>query len=248
MPVAKIAIEPVTVALESSLYVGSGFGYGLVDAAAVCDARGHPYIPGSSIKGRVRQACEGVARTHGLYVCEPPYPGRMCGNGESRRCIVCRVFGNPGGSEGELERLHWDNAYLLSSWSEAAGDMRLTCARTQVGISRTRGVAREGLLFSQQFATRLLSFATAITGSLWLTPVAGEKGVYYELMLLLAGLHLVDSLGGRRSGGAGRCRLLVPAAVLVRSDEGEQRLEVSRLLGDLDLLELYDQQVEAGET
>lgn len=244
MPWARIVIDPVSITLESPLYVGSGFGYGLVDGAVVRDARSHPYIPGSSIKGRVREACERLAAAYNLRVCHPPHPGHMCGGRKGRRCIVCRIFGSPGGSEGDLECLHWDNAHLVSPWVEAVGDEGLTCNRTQVAVSRRRGVAQEGLLFSQEFASAGLSFQTAITGFLHLTPVAGEKGIYYELILLLAGLRMVDSLGGKRSGGAGRCRLALPPRLVVYGDGEQQELQTSVLAGDLDLLELYE--AEAG--
>ncbi|RMD60552.1 hypothetical protein D6833_09515, partial [Candidatus Parcubacteria bacterium] len=192
---AFIQIEPITIHMQGALHIGAGYGRGLIDRAVVRDGRGRVYIPGSSLKGKVREACERLAAAQGLRICRPPYPQGMCGKNQ-KPCIVCRIFGTPGGRHNESLGLHWDNAYLTEAWTEAAENLPLSYPRTQVGMSRRRGVAREGLLFTDEFATENLTFQTCISGHLPLTAVLDEPGRYYELILLLAGLKAVEALGG----------------------------------------------------
>ncbi len=242
---AFIKIEPITIELEGALHIGAGYGRGLIDRAVVRDGRGQVYIPGSSLKGKVREACEQLAVAQGLEnVCQPPYPRGMCGKSKEL-CIVCRIFGTPGGRHDESLGLHWDNAYLTEAWQQATERLPLSYPRTQVGMSRRRGVAREGLLFTDEFAAENLTFQTGISGHLPLTAVLDEPGRYYELILLLAGLKMVDTLGGSTSRGAGRCRMRLPDEVTVRADDWPQgKIEVAWLLDRLELLELYKEQVE----
>lgn len=241
---AIIDINPITISLKGTLHIGAGYQRGLIDRAIVRDGRGQVYIPGSSLKGKTREACEQLASARGLSVCRPPYPAGMCGT-RGTPCIVCRIFGTPGGQHDEILGLHWDNAYLAEEWKEAAGQLKLSYPRTQVGMSRRRGVAREGLLFTDEFAAEGLTFQTRISGHLPLTAVLGEPDRYYELILLLAGLHLVNSLGGSTSRGAGRCRISLPDTIQVTSDDRQETtLRGNWVLDRLDLLELYELQVE----
>jgi len=241
---AFIEIEPITIHLQGALHVGAGYGRGLIDRAIVRDGRRQLYIPGSSLKGKVREACERLAASQKLYVCRPPYPRGMCGK-TREPCIVCRIFGTPGGRADESLGLYWDNAYLTEKWRQAAQGLSLSYPRTQVGMSRRRGVAREGLLFTDEFAAENLTFHTCISGHLPLTAVLGEPGRYYELILLLAGLKMVDSLGGNTSRGAGRCRIELPEKITVKADDWEPgEIEVPWLLDRLELLDLYREQVE----
>ena len=241
---AYVRIEPIIIKMQGALHIGAGYSRGLIDRAIARDGQGQIYIPGSSLKGKVREACERLAACQKLHVCRPPYPRGMCGKNREP-CIVCRIFGTPGGRQDESLGLHWDNAYLTEGWRQASRGLSLSYPRTQVGMSRRRGVAREGLLFTDEFAAENLTFHTCISGHLPLTAVLDEPGRYYELILLLAGLKMVDSLGGNTSRGAGRCRIELPEKITVKADDWEPgEIEVPWLLDRLELLELYREQVE----
>src|SRR4051812_3528658 len=95
----------------------------LASSAGARDARGRLLLPASQVKGRLRHACEQVARGLGLPVCSPPNPATMCspggvqgsapaggvgvslsasspslqprGAGEASPCVVCALFGAP---------------------------------------------------------------------------------------------------------------------------------------------------------
>jgi len=247
MPAAKIEIEPITVTLTGPLHVGAGYARGLIDRAVVRDGRGHVYIPGSSLKGKAREACERLARRYGLTVCEPPYPTGMCGT-QGGPCIVCRIFGTPGGRQDETFELYWDNAYLTPQWVQAGTGLGLTHARTQVSMSQRRGVGREGLLFTDEFAAKGLTFQTRISGHLNLTAVLDEPERYYELILLLGGLRLVETLGGSTSRGAGQCDIKLPPDVVVTSSQyGTETISVDVTVDRVSLLDLYvEERAEGG--
>jgi hypothetical protein len=134
--------------------------------------------------------------------------------------------------------LRWQSAHLTQDWVDALcpepkrrGVVGQTVIRTQVQLSRTRGLAAEARLFSSEFAAEGLTFKAepALTGRLWLTPVTvaeGPEPVYYELILLLAGLKLIGALGGGRSRGAGECQVSLPDTLMV----GTQPVRIDRQL------------------
>jgi CRISPR/Cas system CSM-associated protein Csm3 (group 7 of RAMP superfamily) len=233
---------PITIHVESPLHVGTGYARGLVDRAVMRDLDGNVYLPGSSLKGRLRDACERLARQYCVSVCGAPRPSDMCRAWHP--CLVCRIFGSPGRESG----LIIDDGRLTGEWAEMMergfGQLQ---RRTQVQLSRRRGVAAEGRLFTSEFAAEGLSFETRITGRLDLTLVLNEAGRYYEIILLLGGLKLIGALGGGNSRGMGRCKVELPQTVVVTSaDYGEEQIDVQAMLARLDFLEWYAEQVEGG--
>ncbi|MBC7128909.1 MAG: type III-A CRISPR-associated RAMP protein Csm3 [Thermoplasmatales archaeon] len=102
---------------ETGLAIGSGGGkmeIGGVDNPVIKDAFGKPYIPGSSLKGKMRSLLEkasgkkpnvslGKARIH---ICE--------NKEEYQKCIVCKIFGLPGEKDfSEPTRLIVRDAFLI---------------------------------------------------------------------------------------------------------------------------------------
>ncbi len=244
---------PIVIRLEGPLHIGTGYARGLLDRTVVQGRlwdeteqrwRQQVYLPGSSLKGRVRHICERLARRYGVPVCDAPRPGNMCHPWQP--CLVCRVFGSPGQSSG----LTFDDAHLTREWSDLVkSGLDPMTTRTQVQLSRRRGVAAEARLFASEYTAENLSFETRITGRLDLTPVLDEPGRYYELILLLGGLKMLRTLGGGSSRGAGHCFVDLPPSVTVTSTEyGTEQINVNAMLVEgLDLLVLYAEQVEAQE-
>jgi len=238
-----IQIEPLLIEVDGPLAVNTGFRRGLIHRTVERDAGGLAYIPASSLKGRVRRACEQVARQVGLHVCRAPRPNGMC-SAHKQPCLVCRVFGSPGrGSE-----LHWQDARLTQDYRNVfAGDETTRqaqfCTRTQVQLSRALGNAAPDHLFTSEFAIENLRFESAITGWLDVTPIAGEEATGgYELLLLLAGLQLVNTLGSSSSRGAGHSVIHLPRQVTV----GEHATNVEAIFENYDLLNEFDQEVQNG--
>ena len=251
---------PLTINVEGPLHVGTGYDRGLIQRTVVHERVGgrdkdvayHVYIPGSSLKGKVRNACEDLVRLAGLRVCGAPRPETMCGRDRANHCLVCRVFGAPGGNVPDGRELYWQDAHLTERWRRATSvrgcPVGQTMARTQVQLSRARGMAAEDRLYTSEFAAPGLAFAGRVSGWLKAMPCSADCG-YYEVNLLLAGLRLVETLGGRRSRGAGRCRIALPDEVSLQV-EGRDEPE---MYPQADLLEaavslgLFAEEEEEGE-
>jgi CRISPR-associated protein Csm3 len=82
---------------ETGLHIGGGdvgLNIGGVDNAVIYDANGKPYIPGSSLRGKLRSLLE---RSEGLsddgnrvYTKKPEISMHMCND---PNCVVCNIFG-----------------------------------------------------------------------------------------------------------------------------------------------------------
>jgi CRISPR/Cas system CSM-associated protein Csm3 (group 7 of RAMP superfamily) len=231
-----IEINPILIELDGSLAVNTGFRRGLVHRTVERDTEGFAYIPASSLKGRVRRACEQLARQAGLRVCSAPRPNGMC-SAHKRACLVCRVFGTPGrGSE-----LRWRDARLMDEFQKAFEVDREAqfYSRTQVQLSRALGIAAPDRLFTSEVAIENLCFGSGITGWLDVTLIAGDGSTGgYELLLLLAGLRLVNTVGSGSSRGAGQCVINLPEQVIV----GENAIKVTDAFGFFDLLGEFDEE------
>ena len=213
------------------LHIGTGFRRGLLHRTVARDGAGHVYIPGSSLKGKVRNACEDMAKLHGLPVCGSALPGMMCGS-KPEACIVCRIFGSPGLSA----PLFWHDAHLtddLCALAREEGRFGQAEARTQVQMSRLRGVGADDRLYTTETARAGLTFEGRIEG--WLAGVPLDStvpGLTYELVLLIAGLYALDGLGGNRSRGGGDGRIQA-----IKCKVGEESVDVD--LGRVEELMLY---------
>ncbi len=246
MPLATIELPHLAIRVRGPMHIGTGFARGMVNHTVVKGRDGLVYIPGSVLKGKVRSVCEALARLHEISDCRAPHPQQMIADRDA--CLVCRIFGAPGRGS----HLRWQSARLTQDWVDALrlGPKRRavlgqTTTRTQVQLSRMRGLAAEARLFTSEFAAEGLTFEAepALIGRLWLTPmtVVDDPDAYYELVLLLAGLKLVGSLGGGTSRGAGECELDVSKPISVNG----RSIPVERLLAYTEELIFYREDVEA---
>lgn len=130
------------------LIAGRGSPGSVVDAATELTSSGEPFIPSSTLKGAIREACARLARGRGDSTCSLAAP---CA--PAKLCVLCQLFGTPGpdrpglirpedvrlqsdiGSEGGL---HFGDA-------TGAGKADLS-VRPSVAIGRQAGAAAEGLL------------------------------------------------------------------------------------------------------
>jgi len=249
----RVEIEPLLIQVNGSLAVGNGFRRGLIQRTVDRDADGLVYIPASSLKGRVRRACEQVARQLKLYVCAAPRPGGMC-TAHKTPCLVCRTFGGPG----LPGNLRWRDARLvekyrnlfnqdLSGFGNLTGLETQTYARTQVQLSRALGTAAPDHLFTAEFALEDLRFESAITGWLEVTPIADDSSTGgYELLLLLVGLQLVNTLGGGASRGIGWVNIELPDTVTIGEQHISWRKVVEQNLEFFELLQESEQEAKHG--
>jgi len=152
------------------------------------------------------------------------------------------VFGTPGrGSD-----LRWRDARLPEEYRSAfeANREAQFYARAQVQLSRALGTAAPERLFTSEFTVEDLRFESSIIGWLEVTPIADDDSTGgYELLLLLAGLRLVNTIGGGASRGAGWLSLTLPDKVKVNDME----VPWQDILVCLDLLCEFSEEVGYGD-
>jgi len=237
------------ITLNSAWHVGTGLSRGLLDRTTRRNARGEVYLPASTIKGRVRDACERLARLYisndeKLHGCQPPDPMNMCRGNDP--CVICRIFG----SAYVGERLFFEDATLRSDLGEIYDPVDQSHPRTRVKLNRRKGIAEAGHLFSAEYVEPQLVFRTQVMGNLPLTFLVGgveradlEKAYEaYELILLVAGIRSVKELGGDKSAGFGACEMAFASDIQLRLKPEEELKPVSPtdLIADwLEWLEYY---------
>jgi CRISPR/Cas system CSM-associated protein Csm3 (group 7 of RAMP superfamily) len=170
--------------------------------------------PGAQPWGRIASPHDREQALHGL--------------GPENPSMVTRIFG----SQAIPGRLFFDDASLSSEekaryvrqlQEEETPDRRASRrdytalqvnAYTQVRLDRRTRTAVPGALYSSEFGTGGLAFTGSIQGWLACRPIEAvglqDKShandmPTYSLLLLLAGLQMVERLGGNKSSGKGQC-------------------------------------------
>jgi CRISPR/Cas system CSM-associated protein Csm3 (group 7 of RAMP superfamily) len=173
------------------------------------DANGWPYIPASTLKGRLRHECERLVQASGRWVCDSPNPKRMCPNYLSHRgeiCAVCAIFGSPW-CRGNI----WPEELLLREPEELAREREqgkeapFSTARFGVSLSRRRRVAEDARLFTTEL---FLPGVPLVFGGTW-----GGRLTLSQLALVEAGCGAINALGRGKTGGLGWCRVTVESQV-----------------------------------
>ena len=242
--------------LLAPVHIGTGMGFAkMVDdlTARAGPARGGgarlPYIPGSAVKGKVRSRCEALAQTLELRVCTAPTARpeqetrgeRRC---KRRLCVICGLFGSPYAAG----PLHFSDALLTKEWQRAGTRLgrdlgtgremtdpfALTAVRTGNQIERATHTVEPDFLFSLEHTADDLQFEGSIVGQITPRPINGlNLTLPLEGWLFVVGLQAVDKVGGLRSRGWGRCRIVVTS---LKVDGTELAADLSGLLAQEDYL------------
>lgn len=220
----RIEIE-YTLTFATLFHFGTGIREGLVDRTVVRNNRGYLYVPGSTFKGVLRERCEQLARsymqnTQAKQRIASPHNAEVALLNLGRKpTMIARIFGtqNVPGS------LFFDDA--IQSEKDALIEIDQykelqVGVYTQVRIDRPTHTAVPGALYTSEFGTKDTVFNGVIQGWLSCIPVDGsgitidriphtDLAPTYSSLLLLAGLQLVDRLGGNKSTGKGQCKCMV---------------------------------------
>ena len=212
-----------TLEAVTPLHIGSGkpeLEIGEVDMPIIRTPDGQPYVPGSSIKGRVRAEAERIAREKGIEVCNPPNTREMCGTKKKNRspeefCICCRIFGTAG-DVSVASKVKFRDAYPL-------GKVESVLERTGIAINRETGAVARRALYTIEAVPAGVKFGFEIVA---------DNLSDDELRLLLAALKSVEdsALGGSSSRGFGKVKVSIDevcrrTAGYYLGEEEEQRLK-----------------------
>ncbi|MEW6418396.1 MAG: RAMP superfamily CRISPR-associated protein [Nitrospirota bacterium] len=184
---------------------------------------GLPYVPASSIRGRVKDAirrhCVENKGTWDAYsLCTPQAIGEEdVAKGEGyckpdNPCPFCRIFGIPGGEV--TKGFEFTGAYmpekeadLLKRFYEKSPNNAIFYRHSRNRRNYLLRRAQEDALFSAGLADP----PTYLEGKIIETPahvMYVEKTREFDYALLILGLRLVTEIGGERNRGRGRCRFI----------------------------------------
>ena len=260
-------------------HCGTGTRTGLIDRTVARDRDGYLYVPGSTLKGVLREYCEQLSRFFALDGQEKkkvtsPHDAKAVVRGQDQALsMVTRIFG----SQYHPGRLFFDdmlqsqeNITLYSS--DVEEDKRNECEceeqgnqykkkkdgrykeiqvgiNTQVRLDRLTRTAVKGALYTSEFGIRNLHFYGTIAG--WLECTAIDPDYHecfankdvpansptYSLLLLLAGLNMIERLGGNKSTGKGQCQCTIMQVKVNQIDSPIEHWQT--WLEHLDALEYY---------
>ena len=194
-------------------HVGSGYGSAAVDRLQQrCGGgAGTPFVPGSQVKGVLRHQCERLALALGLEAVDP-HAG--VGEGDRRlvehfrplarsELLIDRLFG----SRYQGECVFVTNA-MPGGGGEGTAATPTVTART--AIDRVTGTVMERHLFT----TELVEAKVDLRGDIRARHPGGvltqeDEGFPYEYALLVAGLLSLETLGGDKSTGSGKCEVRI---------------------------------------
>lgn len=186
------------IVVETGLHIGAstkGVGIGEIDNPVIKDPRtGYPYIPGSSLKGKIRSLLElryGIQSRNKERPCE-------CGS-----CDVCKVFGTSAASNKTgVTRVLFRDAFLSEESKKELHEKNLlpTEEKTENMINRLGGHAESPRTTERVIPGLKFNFEVAIR------EFEGDNGISQNL--LKEGLVRLqkDALGGSVSRGYGKVR------------------------------------------
>ena len=204
-----------TISLISGLHIGAGdmeMKIGGTDNPVIKHPHTlEPYIPGSSIKGKVRSLLEVksglMGKTGGRPLSLKNLQG-LSGDQENDCRKILKLFGSSGADREETEsigptRASFADCPLDGNWRESAKDRRLalTEVKSENSINRIKGTAENPRFTERVPADTVFAFSV----SLKLFEEDEGEGL---LETLLGGLKLLemDALGGSGSRGYGRIK------------------------------------------
>jgi len=191
----------LTVQFTSRWHAGSGEAGFAAQRLIRRDARNRPFIPGSTLKGIIRENCEKLSRVLGFPEPADPHQPDLTQMG---RFVPLTPVLSP------VETLFGNN---YEEGGLIFRDARLPEAPILENFSYTRSqrhrllrTVKQKHLFSTEYI-RPLTFQTTITG--WHREMAAfsDADIPFAYCLLVAAILQVERLGGDKSSGGGRVRL-----------------------------------------
>lgn len=182
------AASPVSAAIDRATLRWRATGQGL----------GFPYLPGTSLKGKLRNECERIlgAIAPGSC-CITGDPESMCPHARTTEapegyCPVCRIFGG----NGRQAPLVFGDALPEPDVRQLLS--RVPYFRAGIGINRKTGSVLEQRLFFTEIAPAGLELSQRVSGLL---------PELRHVALLAAGYRTLFAVGGNKSRGSGWCRV-----------------------------------------
>lgn len=149
-------------------------------------------IPGSTLKGKLRNECERILASRDHPVCQAPTAETMCPHLPSLKgetCPICKLFGGPS----RKSRLFFSDATAC----DASLASYMTRVQAGVSISRRRGTAEDERLYFIERGVEGIVYEGQIDGYL------DDGKASAELALMTCALERLVAIGGGKSRGTG---------------------------------------------
>jgi CRISPR/Cas system CSM-associated protein Csm3 (group 7 of RAMP superfamily) len=219
--------------------------HGLIHCSIARDARGYLYIPGSTLKGVLRDHATSLARLLGLEARYPHNLERDVSEFTDRSDIITLIFGSrfrPGTLFFDDARLcDEDRTFFHPSPDNTSFMTQQTETRTQVSLSRLTGTAQRKLLFSTEYGVPEVRFEGCIYGRLGGVSLI-EGTTTYSLILLLAALCSLEQIGGNKSTGAGRITCAITGLAVDSTDQTQAVDDYLALLPEFEYYSLAEEE------
>lgn len=244
---------------QAPFHCGTGLRSGLIDRTIVRDAEGYLYVPGSTIKGALRMHCEGLSHLYEQIdedmrerIDSPHNMKKALWGMGNRVTMITRIFG----SQHQPGHLFFDDACQTeqdkkqydSKERDGKGKYQSlqTDLYTQVRLDRLTRTAVAGALYTSEFGIKDFAFKGSIVGWLECIPIEALNDTpTYSLLLLLAGLHMLERLGGNRSTGKGECSCKITQLLVNGNTYAEEQWKP--WLDHLDALSYYSMMASSQE-
>lgn len=209
----KVNIK-ICIDFYNELFIGGGKGNSDIDLYVLKDVNGMPYIPGSTLKGKLRYM---TTLVNNIF----KQNNNSCKRNEGKRCncLVCDLFGDKDNKKGKL---NFSNLSLNSDSSED-----LIHIRNGIAVNRYLGTVYDKSFFKfESIQNRNNYFKGEINGYL------SEDNYKKQLLLLFLGFSLIETFGGFQSRGLGwlgetkEMKIYVNNREITRADLNEWRNEL----------------------
>ena len=185
-----------TIEFKSKWHTGSGDGNLSIDKLVRRDARNWPFIPGSTLKGIIRENCEKLSQTLGFAKPSDPHQtdlkieDRFYSLEKQASPVDC-IFGN----KYESDCLFFRDARLENKPYKYSKNQSRICKY------RTLGTSKEKHLFTSEYTIPMI-FKTQIN-AYHKNLLAFPDELPYAYCILVAGIMKTKRIGGDKSTGSG---------------------------------------------
>lgn len=185
--------------------MGSGYQSAAADRLQRRSGGGAAFVPGSQVKGALRHQCERLAGALGVETVDP-HAGAEAGDRTlvehfgplaKSGLLIDRLFGS---------RYQGECVFVTNALPSEDGPQGPTAVAARTAIDRVTGTVMEQHLFT----TETVEAGTDLHGAIRARHRSGVLtqdggGFPYEYALLVVGLLTLETLGGDKSVGMGRC-------------------------------------------
>ncbi len=194
----------LTINMTSKWHMGSGEGSLILDRLIKKDPRNRPFIPGSTLKGVIRESCEKLSRTLKFPEPSDPHQDDLTIQDNFQPLVklqspVDRIFGNK-----------FEGGQLFFRDARLENESPYGFQKTQTRICKYRklGTAKDKHLFSTEYAAPM-TLKTTIEGHHRDLIKDMEEDLPFEYCILIAGIMHASHLGGDKSTGGGKADILI---------------------------------------